>query len=107
MRGLVEEQQVGASVPSPHPGLRAVRAIGELDNLAWTDLLKEAYHAGATGSAVDVDGQRCGLWADSRLEEPKEGVDRIALLNCWREGAWWKSNIDVVLFLREELALGL
>lgn len=78
---LVDEENIGNSIPSPHSGLGAVCAIRQLSNLAWTSLLEEAKQTTATGSTVQPDRERSGFGRLASLDEPEECVDRVVLLN--------------------------
>jgi hypothetical protein len=84
---LVDEKNIGASVPTPHACFSAIRSICHLNDLAWAVLSKHANQTAASRTSIDPDGQRSCLRVLSCLGEPEEGVDRVVLLD-WlqREG---------------------
>lgn len=99
--GLVDEENVGDSIPTPHTSLGAVCTVRQLYDLAWPILLKETEHAATAGSAIEPDGERCGFRRLASFDEPKESVDGVVLLDR-REGKRRQADIARKLPLRIE-----
>jgi hypothetical protein len=77
---LVDEKNIGASVPTPHACFSTVRSIWHLNDLAWAVLSEHADQTAASRTSINPDGQWGCLRVLSCLGEPEEGVDRVVLL---------------------------
>ena len=101
MNWLVNEDDVGAAIPAPFSGNSPESSTGDLDNLAGTDLLKQADHATRARSAIDEDRQ----WSCFRhlpcFDEPEERIDTIIDLTR-AEDVWWEGDITCELSLGGE-----
>jgi hypothetical protein len=75
LRRLVDEKNIGASVPTPHACLSAIRSIWHLNDLTWAIFSKHANQTAAPRTSIDPDGQRSCLRVLSCLGEPEESVD--------------------------------